>query len=497
MTMLTWALSLAATAMGQPSLPWQTSTLYDEYGSQDRVLRPWTPVDCEERRLRVWGREMVWQAPSLFPASVTSGGVELLAAPMRLIATTNGRSRPLALTRFTIRERRQSRVTCTAVGEAGGLTATADLWMEYDGFLWVVLTFAQSDPAGRVDALRLEVELPRAGATLYQTFSRPHTGWIGDPPIALPWFANRAEHIANFYHWLGNEDRGLGFTYTSLQHWAPRSDEAFCTIEPGSDTVTYRVNLIESRSSLEGREFQFGIQATPIKRLPPDYHSMVSTGLDYRDWAAWKRLQDGLDSVVIWPPGHMRGLNDPDHVDADALRASVAYVHDRGLAALFTGCPQKVSPLADEFEALRGEWLVHPESVLDWEGTPHYQNCGRSASLRQWLFHGWGPGLVEACGLEGIYYDGWQTGQIACSNGRHRCGWTDAQGMRHATVPVLEGREFNQRMGMFLEDHVRSERVAPSSAPERGDFPDHHYRIHSWEFVPSVMGFATSWLTGE
>ena len=77
------------------------------------------------------------------------------------------------------------------------------------------------------------------------------------------------------------------------------------------------------------------------------------------------------------------------------------------------------------------------------------------------------------------------------------CGWVDAKGVRQSTVPVLEGREFNQRMCMFLEDTIRSKYYLPKTAPPRTGFPQYHLWIHSWEFVPSVMGFATEWLTGE
>jgi hypothetical protein len=445
----------------------------------------------------VWGRDIVWRKESLLPASITSGGVELLAQPMRLVVALDGREWVVPLSRFQVTDTRKSRATMLAQGELRGVAARAEMWVEYDGFLWVTLSFQDGQAEREVEALRIVCDVPVDQATLYQTFSRPHTGWIGDEAIRLPWMANAAEHIVNFYHWVGNEDRGLGFTYTSLEHWAPESEDGFCVLQREGRSVSYTINLIERPLSVDGRVFRFGIQATPIKPLPPDYHSMVSAGLDWHEWAAWQQMTDNVDCVVIWPPGNMKGLNDPYNLNAESMESSVKYIHDRGVAALFTGCPQKVSPLSSEFEEYRADWLVQPESVLDWEGVPHYQNCGASESLRKWLFYGWGLGIVQRHGLEGIYYDGWQTGQIACANARHGCGWEDAQGQRHVTVPVLQGREYNQRMAAFLEDHVTGDRAVPRTAPDRGDFPRYHYRLHSWEFVPSVMGFATSWLTGE
>lgn len=500
--------SRPAAAKEAPAPAWLTDGTYDAYGQQDRVLKPWTPVQVSEKRIAVWGRVITWRPESILPASITSQGVELLAEPMHLVVTQDGREHIVPLEHWRVTDRKKSQATIIVRGKAAGVSAEATILAEYDGFLLVTLRFTEQ--AGKVDAVRITASMPAATTTLYQTFARPMAGWISDEPIKLAWMAGKSqpvenlEHwsrsfdpIANFYHWLGNEDRGLGFTYTTLQGWAPASEDAFCTITRNRRTVVYTVNLVERPVPLSGRSFEIGLQATPIKPLPPDYHSMISTGLDWHEWAAWLEMPENIDAIVIWPPGIMRGLNDPYHINAEALRHAVEYCHDRGVGALFTGCPQKIGPFSDEFEAWKDEWMNLPESVLDWEGTPHLQNCGRAYTLRKWLFYGWAKEVVERFGLEGIYFDGWQAGTMACYNERHGCGWVDETGQRHLTVPVMEGREFNKRLAAWLEDNVKSRLGVPETAPERGDFPTYHYRIHSWEFVAPIMGFATSWLTGE
>jgi len=52
-------------------------------------------------------------------------------------------------------------------------------------------------------------------------------------------------------------------------------------------------------------------------------------------------------------------------------------------------------------------------------------------------------------------------------------------------------------MCLFLEDNVKAPHFLADGAPPRPGFPQYHYWIHTWEFVPSVMGYATEWLTGE
>lgn len=478
------------------ALPWLTSTLYDDYGRQDRVLKPWTPVQALDNGVAVWGRDMRWGGESILPASVTSQGAELLASPLQILVTVDGQELPVRPLSFAAGDRTRSRLSLTTVGVAAGITFIADIWVEYDGFLWV--TLRAEDPAGRqVERVRILARLQPAQATLYQTFCRPLTGHIGQEPIRLPWMADRSANVVNFYHWVGNEDRGLGFTYETLQHWAPLTEDNFCTIAREPDAVTYCMNLVEKPCVLDGRVYRFGIQATPIKPLPPDWHSMVTATYHWQPWQTWQQVPGNIDAVVIWPPHIMPGLNAPYKCNPQVMEQYVQAIHDRGIAALFTGCPQKFSPQSDEFEDWRLEWQTLPESVLNWESVPQVQNCGRSLTLRKWLFYGWAIEIVQRFGLDGIYYDGWMTGQIACSNPHHGCGWVDESGRRQLTVPVLEGREFNQRLAAWLEDHVVSPRVPPPTAPDRGDFPRYIWRIHSWEFVPSVMGFGTSWLTGE
>lgn len=496
---LCWlGLMLLVTAAVAAAPAWQTSTVYDDYGKLDRVPLPWTPVQVADRTLRVWGREYRWTAQSLLPTSIITQGVELLARPLALVATLDGKPQQVPLELFRVTERQAMRLSFVAKGRLADLVLRADGWMDYDGFLWLKIYAAEAPPRRRVEALGVVAALHPERTTLYQAFDRRRAGWIGEQPIPFSWLADPKANVVDFYHWFGNEDRGLGFTYTSLQHWQPKSEEAFAVLTPGDKATTYTINLIEGSADMQGRSFLFGIQATPIKPLPPDYHSLLADTLYLEDWRACKQLADNVDMTVIWPleTGIMKGLNDPYGLDATRMAATVRAAHDAGLPILtIAACPQKVSAQVPELAAYRAEWQVQPESVLDWDGQPQVQNCGKSLSLRRWLFHGWTTENVAKFGTDGIYFDGWQAGQIACQNPLHGCGWTDSQGQRHSTVPVLEGREFNHRLVLWLEDHCQARlpagRVLPSG------YPRYHYWIHSWEFVPSVMGFATEWLTGE
>lgn len=477
---------------------WLTSRIYDEYARIDRVPLPWSPVVCRGKTIKVWGREMHWQK-SLFPTSIRSQGKELLAAPISLVLFVQGKEYPVPLQNFQILHQSQSRVDLLAEGLLQGWRFRAQMWVEFDGFLWITLQVLKTSKSHNPEGLKVIVPLNAKHAKLYQTFARHLAGWIPPTPLHLPWLADPKEGIVNFYHWFGDEDVGIGFTYTSLQYWAPDSEENFCTLTPKGDRYEYTINLVEQPVPLDKRFFQFGIQATPIKPLPPDYFMMKGSTVRFEAWTAMQRLKGDIDMALVWPmPAGttMQSLNDPYNVDRKALEEIRDFCHRRGIA--FVGvahCPHRISPINREFKEYAAEWKRQPENILEWEKVPHYMACGKSYSYRKWLFYGWAVENVLRLGLDGLYSDGWMAGQMGCNNPLHGCGWKDGKGKRHLTVPVLEGREFNRTMCLFLEDHVRS--PVPQTAPERPKFPRYHFWIHSWEFVPSVMGFATEWLTGE
>lgn len=476
---------------------WLTSTIYDEYGKVDRVPLPWKPVKLTDdgNSIEVWGRKISWNQKSILPSNIKTQDIELLQQPMKLVITVANKKYIVPCQTTSVAEVSEKRISRKSQGSVAGLTVSLDMWIEYDGFLWVDITTSGKDVVGTA---QVEVYMPANQTTLYQTFNRPQTGCIGNKLVELPWISN--ESIINFYHWLGNEDFGLGFTYTSLESWIPASENNYATIYPSKDTVKYTINLIEKPTSLGNRNFRFGIQATPIKPLPSDYHSIMADTLNYEPWKAWQSIPENIDMLLVWPleTGIMKGLNDPYNVNKIAMQDNLAKAHEKHVGLLtVAACPQKISPLSKEFYDWLLEWQTIPASILNWDGIPHYQDCGASYTFRKWLFYGWAIKNVKELGTEGIYFDGWQAGQMGCANPNHGCGWTDSDGKRHLTVPVLAGREFNQRMILFLEDNVKSPYVHAKTASAREGFPQYHYWIHSWEFVPSVMGFATEWLSGE
>ena len=463
----------------------------------ERVVKPWTPLVTGEKQVSAWGRTMSWSS-SLLPDSIVSSGEELLAAPAVLRAGIGAEIHTFRLKSFRFLSQNQARAVAEAAGDICDVEAVARITADFDGFLWFELSL--KNPARNVTFswLRAEFPLRPSQMRLYQTF-RPGAdgaGAIGSSPIQLGWLVN--DWVANFYHWFGNEDRGIGFTYSTLENWKPASLSNFCTFVPGAPHPVYRLNLIESPAPADGLRFEFGIQATPIKPLPPDYHSMVADrAFAWPSSLAWLAMPGNIDMMVIWNTDIMQGLNDPEHMNAAVLTQRVQMYHDRGVAAVGpASCPQKISPPMTPFNDFFLEWQRLPEDVLTWDGIPQYADCSRAASYIDFLTFTW-RSVMQTYSLDGFYFDGWLGGQFHCRNTHHGCGWVDGNGNVQPTVPVLESREAMKRFAIMMEDTVSSPFTPPLDAPARPGFPKYHYWVHTWEFVPPIIGFATEWLTGE
>lgn len=201
----------------------------------ERVVKPWTPLVTGEKQVSAWGRTMSWSS-SLLPDSIVSSGEELLAAPAVLRAGIGAEIHTFRLKSFRFLSQNQARAVAEAAGDICDVEAVARITADFDGFLWFELSL--KNPARNVTFswLRAEFPLRPSQMRLYQTF-RPGAdgaGAIGSSPIQLGWLVN--DWVANFYHWFGNEDRGIGFTYSTLENWKPASLSNFCTFVPGRRT---------------------------------------------------------------------------------------------------------------------------------------------------------------------------------------------------------------------------------------------------------------------
>jgi len=475
---------------------WTNNTI----GLPMRVIKPWTPLQCGTKSVSAWGRTYQWQNGSLLPSSIISGNDELLAGPMLIFATINGVSQSFPLNNFTFTQQADERVVITAQSIINSITVNAAFTIDFDGFVWCVLNF--SEPAGttQISDLRIDVPVQRNKVKYYQDNTSTGFGSIpANANVNFGWVTGATGEYRNFYHWFGDEEKGLGFAYRSLQYWKPITNTNFCTFLSRPTTATYRINLLQSPALANGLVYEFGIQATPIKPLVPDYHSMLGDTMVY---GIASQIGDYVDIIAMMPQVENNGagcdifpgLNDPENWSS-CLNNPVSTCHSTGQAVGVALCPQKLSAQNNYLNSYLSEWKVIPEQSLDWDGIANYDNCPASADLVNYFVYQWKQRILQY-NLDGIYFDGW-LGAWPCKNEVHGCGYIDGQGNRQEIVPILEARTAMMRVATMLEDTINSNYVPVTYSPNKPDFPNYYFMVHSWTTVPPIMGFATSWLTGE
>ena len=241
-----------------------------DYGTEDRLLDPWTPVRVDGTAVSCWGREYRY-APTGLPAQIVNQGTEVLAGPVRLRGRVDGRIITWQPERFEVTDSTETHATLRAssTAESAGLGVRTEI--EFDGLAWTDLELSAS--GRRLDELSLEIPVRKEAATLFfgQPMNReigpgkPYPSWSGAPNGAM----NTKPAAGPFtdYIWFGNEDIGLVWCCESPQNWANRDPDEAIEIIPRDEEVVLRINFVDRPVQLtEALTLSFGLQATPVKK---------------------------------------------------------------------------------------------------------------------------------------------------------------------------------------------------------------------------------------
>ncbi|MBI3922495.1 MAG: LamG domain-containing protein, partial [Armatimonadetes bacterium] len=188
-------------------------------GLSDKVLSPWTPVQLRGGRsgianqkstIEVSGARSYTVGDALFPSGILTGGRRMLPGPIALSGTVNGATLALTKAKTTWWKKTPARVEFTTSASNGGLTASTESFVEYDGLLWTKLRLQSKSPLN-VSKLTLDIPFSKEAATLM------HTAFTWQDSGAVRRWSHRV--VAFSQIWLGNEDGGVEWTIPSARNW--------------------------------------------------------------------------------------------------------------------------------------------------------------------------------------------------------------------------------------------------------------------------------------
>lgn len=421
----------------------------NDLGRARVIVPPFEPMTASASAFRCWGRRTEF-ARGLLPASMTSQDEELLAGPMRLVVTRNGRTQAIAAAATpSFSERAPDRVAFATEGAAGDVSARIEWWAEYDGFTWADL--AVSAPAGTtVDGLALEIPLRAEFAQMiHADTNRRHAainefigGDLAPPDEPFTW-----EFLPLV--WIGDHDRGLCWFAESAEPFVPLDGERVVEVIPQGDTVLLRITMIAEPTELvSGRTFGFGLLASPVRPLPEGWSTMViDKWPPARSTVDWEALGTRPDWGVIWNSDYGEHLTAP-FATKPIVRDLTALGREWGVGVMHYIAPGCHSMAFEEPRRYFEEWRINPLDefyIADFDET--YPRLCLNSSFADYLLSGIDY-MVREFGIQGIYHDG--GAPALCSSEVHGCGWRDENRRLRTIRPIRAYREYHKRLATML-----------------------------------------------
>jgi len=409
-------------------LRWLDSTI----GLDDEVTAPYTPMKVRGRTVSCLGRQ-VKIADTGLPASIKSGGREILARPMTFVVETDK-----GIVEFKGGKPKPSKagpgsVTWEAESTGGDLTLICRARMEFDGYTDFRVSVKSQGWINAKD-FRLEIPIKREVATYMMGLGRE--GGFRPEKWEWAWDIDRCNNAV----WIGDVEAGLQCKlkgpedtwdiYDLSAGGIPESwgngGKGGCTVREVGDEVVVRA-YTGARKLEAGQEieFRFGMLITPVKPLDPAHW-------DQRYYHAYvppeTAIASGANIVNIHHGNELNPYINYPFLTARKLSAYVKDAHDKGVKVKIYYTVRELSNHVAEMWALRslgheiftggaggGDAWLREHLVSDYAAAWHQPLPGgevdaaiATTGLSRWHNYyleglGW---LVRNVGIDGLYLDG-------------------------------------------------------------------------------------------
>ncbi len=467
-----------------------------------KILQPFLPVRAEtknnEHIVHVIGRDYTIGVDGML-TSIRSQGVELLAAPVRLVMVEEGEPAcwdddyPENEAESFIQKRSDEQIVICGAKQSKRFIVDTCWRIDYDGCVDIDLklmtrgqTVAQVFGISatkpllyQLDRLWLEIPLRAEAMTLFHMFpnsemllddgnTRPENRLSSSGAVPVQSAAMPFKTLL----WLGNEERGLGWFAENDRNWQPENEARAMELVHDGEQLILRVHLLDSHPSVWNADprmgmnayaplsFRFGLHATPVKPFPKQPYIHNAFHLDcgikvkgnYIDVLAgrYDELKEkGVTTLILHEKWNKcQNWFELSEFTAHQLKTIVDECHKRGI---------KVLPyFGYELSSLSPQWSQLQESAafkkadgsLDggWWRVPFqrdYVVCYHSEY--QELFLQGIARLMDEYHIDGVYLDS-TTYPRLCYDVEHGCGWYDHSGKLHGSYCVDELRRMFKRL---------------------------------------------------
>lgn len=476
-----------------------------------KIPNPFIPLrvstDELSHKAEVIGRSYTFGADGML-SSITAQGVELLAAPMRIVLSEDGEcakfddNYPENESESFIQSRSDETAVICGCKQSDRFIIDFCNTIDYDGNIDIDLklmprglTVAQLYGINKIkplqfklDKLWLEIPLKKEVFTLYH-FHENGSIYFEDGTVKEENTTNMSgllpqkDFSVSFkpLFWLGNEEYGLGWFSENNRNWQNDDEKKAMEIVHTEDAVILRIRLLDSYPVKWAGDpeqgytlfdpicFNFGFQATPVKPFPQNPYFQNSLHIDcgikikgnYMDFFAsenrFDRLKEKGVTTLILHEKWNKSQNwfELSEYTAKQLSYIVEECHKRGIKVLpYFG--YEISAMSPAWSALSDKCTVKDETGKPkggWWRVPFqrdYIAC-YSSDYAEYFVSGIIK-LMDTFNIDGVYLDS-TTNPHCCYSIEHGCGWYDHNGNLHGTYPLKAIRKLFKRLS--YEVHAR------------------------------------------
>ncbi len=441
----------------------------------DEVQPPFTPLECVENTVSVWGRDTEL-SPMGLPEQVTvyqpeptlqSQWQAVLAEPVRLVVVRGRRHVPVVADAQDIAPSGGGvRATWGASGRARGLSVKLEAVMEYDGVCVYDLQYGPAAEPVECDGLYLEIPLRAEQATLMHVLSdSPSLEYSGAVPEGEGIVWDSAERVNRKLYgtfrcmaWVGTEDRGLCWFGDSDRGYTLDDYRPAMAVRREGGQVILQVRIVNFPTTIsEMKSVRFGMLATPVKPLPDDWRRWI-----FPHWRGAQGMPHLFQQVQVGQshPPHSLGAQAIAPQDWDATKTRMAELRERiNPEAIYMEywCSDLLTLGHPEMDHWAGEWARPSHDCWDTR-SPHFTGYNRVYSIvnrstpsllgyRLWMT----DQRLKRLGLMSFYEDNAQQRvQFDLAKG---IGYVREDGKRQPEFDALACRSYYRRLAQVFRDN--------------------------------------------
>ncbi len=432
--------------LGVRTVPWKRQKLFKKWRlGKGTVPKPFTPIKISGRKVEITNRIYDF-SNGFLPMQFTSKGIDLLAAPVRMLAGFKDKTVSAVCSKFSWIKTAKDQVTFDASGKLGKpIELTASGRIDFDGFLWIEMQLHAKNPI-KLENLYLEIPFkPELVPYLTRTTGMP--GGSGEnyygktPNLPFKFFP---------FVWMGDLEKGLTWCAESPENWRNRDLQKSIEVISRNSAKILRLRLIDKPLLVSGKlTYRFGFQATPVKSLPKQWwcdYFMSSNPKRSSLYSRPELIPNRLITSwhILWKPkGLSRVIGNWDQKGMEHIKAEVKSAKGKGRKRIFPWIQYSAADYAPYHDYYKDEWMTVPllymPSASVYHIIPgHFRVCPQST---------WKDALgaycrknLEVLGYNGIYFD--TGGTFLCANASHGCGYIDEKGVRQRSTPLVAAHDF-------------------------------------------------------